>query len=195
MTSILHFINHKLNCNIKSNFKNIILIISFWINFNISEFPWCDEMDQNFRRKKRFDFNSTILNRKKGENLNKSRYNHSLNVLHDQLHNTHQSLKLHVFESWCNKTRQRIQRLTLTSDQVSYIARQAFSCFNMNKVKHLKNKKKRNCQISKFVSLSKQIFKKNFFLSSWGKSLAPQTKLFSLEKTKVEWKNGTNIFH
>lgn len=84
--------------------------------------------------KKRFDFNSTILNRKKGENLNKTRYNHSLNVLHDQLHNTHQSLKLHVFESWCNKTRQRIQRLTLTSDQVSYIARQAFSCFNMNKV-------------------------------------------------------------
>lgn len=55
--------------------------------------------------------------------------------------------------------------------------------------------KKKNCQVSKFVSLSKQIFKKKFFLSSWGKSLAPQTKLFLLEKTKVEWKNGTNIFH
>lgn len=163
MTSILHFINHKLNCNIKSNFKNIILIISFWINFIYLNFLDVTKWIKISEEKKRFDFNSTILNRKKGENLNKTRYNHSLNVLHDQLHNTHQSLKLHVFESWCNKTRQRIQRLTLTSDQVSYIARQAFSCFNMNKVKHLKNKKKRNCQISKFVSLSKQIFKKNFF--------------------------------
>lgn len=149
-----------------------------------------------FQKKKKDSISIALSStEKKGENLNKTRYNHSLNVLHDQLHNTHQSLKLHVFESWCNKTRQRIQRLTLTSDQVSYIARQAFSCFNMNKVKHLKNKKKRNCQVSKFVSLSKQIFKKFFFLSSWGKSLAPQTKLFLLEKTKVEWKNGTNIFH
>lgn len=145
--------------------------------------------------KKRFDFNSTILNRKKGENLNKTRYNHSLNVLHDQLHNTHQSLKLHVLESWCNKTRQRIQRLTLTSDQVSYIARQAFSCFNMNKVLHLKNMKKKNCQVSKSVSLSKQISKKKIILSSWGKLLAQQTKLYLLEKTEVERKNGTNIFH
>lgn len=120
-----------------------------------------------FQKKKKDSISIALSStEKKGENLNKTRYNHSLNVLHDQLHNTHQSLKLHVLESWGNKTRQRIQRLTLTSDQVSYIARQAFSCFNMNKVKHLKNKKKRNCQISKFVSLSIQIFQKiiNFYL-------------------------------
>lgn len=142
-----------------------------------------------FQKKKKDSISIALSStEKKGENLNKTRYNHSLNVLHDQLHNTHQSLKLHVFESWCNKTRQRIQRLTLTSDQVSYIARQAFSCFNMNKVKHLKNKKKRNCQVSKFVSLSKQIFKKKFFLSSWGKSLAPQTKLFLLKRQKLSEK-------
>lgn len=33
--------------------------------------------------KKRFDFNSIIFNRKKGENFNKIRYNYSLNVLYD----------------------------------------------------------------------------------------------------------------
>lgn len=64
----------------------------------------------------------------------------------------------------------------------------------MKKVKHLKNTKKRNCQFSieSLFIINTDIPKKKIVIIM---IRIPLQKLFLLEKTKVEKKNGTNIFH
>lgn len=65
----------------------------------------------------------------------------------------------------------------------------------MKKVKHLKNTKKRNCQFSieSLFIINTDIQKKKKIVIIMIR--IPLQKLFLLEKTKVEKKNGTNIFH